>query len=114
MKKLTTPIDGSIHSRLDEIQEHIEVLTRGLTLMVETQDAHSKMLLKILEACTVEPEKSELAEVLESLCEAVENQTQTLADVGETLDQLGPSIELAVVRGVHRAVGTTDEDGVLQ
>jgi len=37
-----------------------------------------------------------------------------LVQIGGMLDKLGPTVEMAVIHGVHRAVGTVDEDGVIQ
>jgi hypothetical protein len=106
--------NDKIFERLDAIQTSVDTLARGLILMSETLGTHSEMLGQILEACSVEPGESPLTETLEQIVDAIERQTATLAAIGTILDNIGPGIEAAVVRGVHRANGPVDDDGVIQ
>lgn len=108
------PSNDAVFEKLDSLQTSVDTLARGLILMTETMATHSEMLGQILEACSIEPEESPLAEILEDICGAIQQQTAALAGIGETLDNIGPGIEAAVVRGVSRATGRTDADGVLQ
>lgn len=106
--------DGAIVSRLDAMQESIDTLARGLILMAETLGTHSEMMAQILEACSADPGESSVADLLEQIADAIKQQNETLVTIGTTLEHIGPSIEVAVIRGVHRAVGTVDDDGVIQ
>ena len=106
--------NDAILSRLDAMTESIDTLARGLILMTETLGTHSEMLAQILEVCSADPGESPVADLLEQIADAIKQQNETLVGIGETLEHIGPSIEVAVVRGVHRAVGTVDDDGVVQ
>jgi hypothetical protein len=106
--------DGAIISRLDSMQESIDTLARGLTMLAETLGTHSEMMSQILEACSADPGESPVADLLEQIAAAINQQNEALVTIGETLEHIGPSIEVAVIRGVHRAVGTADDDGVVQ
>ena len=105
--------DNSLIARLASIENSVEALSRGLGMMVETLGAHSEMLARILEACSVDPGPSPVAAALEEVVEAMEQQNEMLLGIGQSLDRIGPAIEGAVIRGVHRAVGTVDEDGIV-
>ena len=104
----------AILSRLDGMQTSIDTLARGLTLLADTLGTHSEMLAEILEACSADPGESPVADLLEQIADAIKAQNETLTGIGDTLKHIGPSIEVAVIRGVHRAVGTADDDGVVQ
>jgi hypothetical protein len=107
--------DPDVIARLDAMQTSIEALVQGVTLMNETLGTHSDMLAEILEAAVVEPEKeSPLAKTLERIFTTLKTQTDVLVQIGGMLDKMGPTVEMAVIRGVHRAVGIVDEDGVVQ
>ena len=100
--------------RMDDLQTSVDTLARGLTLLAETLGTHSEMLAQILEACSADPGESPVADLLEQIADAIKQQNETLVGIGATLEHIGPSIEVAVIRGVHRAVGTVDDDGVVQ
>jgi hypothetical protein len=107
--------DPDVLSRLDDLQTRVDAIVRGLALMNETLGTHPDMLAEILEAAAVEPEKeSPLAKTLEKIFTTLKTQTDVLVQIGGMLDKLGPTVETAVIRGVHRAVGDVDEDGVIQ
>jgi hypothetical protein len=105
--------NAAVQERLASIETNVEAIARGLIMMVETLGTHSQMLAEILEACSVDPGPSPVTAALEELVEAMEEQNETLVAIGQSLDRIGPTIEGAVIRGVHRAVGTVDEDGVI-
>jgi hypothetical protein len=77
--------DDELRAEFAGIRTSIDALTQGLTLMVETQETQTEMLA-----------------------------TERLLSIGGMIDTIGPSVERAVIRGVHRAVGNVDEDGVIQ
>ncbi|QQP93216.1 hypothetical protein IGS68_29285 (plasmid) [Skermanella sp. TT6] len=107
--------EDEIAARFDDLQTSLDALTRGLGAMNETLETHTEMLAALLEAATVEPEKdSPLQKTLEKIFLTLKTQTDVLVQVGGMLDRMGPTVEMAVIRGVHRAVGTVDEDGVIQ
>ena len=107
--------DDENSARLDQLQTSVDALVRGLAMMNETLGTHSEMLAEILEAATQEAEdESPLAKTLEKIFTTLKTQTDVLVQIGGMLDKLGPTVETAVIRGVHRAVGTVDEDGVIQ
>lgn len=108
------PGNDAVLEKLDSLQTTVDTLARGLILMTETLATHSEMLGQILEACSVEPGESPLTEILEEIAGGIQQQTAALEGIGATLDNIGPGIEAAVVRGISRATGRTDEDGVLQ
>ena len=104
----------ALSAKIDTLQTGIDAMARGFMLITGTLETHSEMLSKILQACAVEPEGSELAETLERIADALERQNGALASIGKSLDHIGPGIEIAVMRGVARAVGADgadDEDG---
>lgn len=61
----------AIHAKLDQIlrnQERGEAIVRSLALMIETQNTHTEMLAKLLEAAGSEsPEGQDLAELLQKM-----------------------------------------------
>lgn len=108
--------------RLDALTSEIDTLTRGLSLMSDTQRTHSDMLAEVLTACSADPGSStELSESLDRIAAAVEQQTETLAGIDGHLSNLGQIIEVSVMRGIVRvdaqreavSSGRTDADGVL-
>jgi hypothetical protein len=106
--------DPDILSRLNDLQTSVDAIVRGLSLMNDTLAMHSDMLAEILQAAAVEPEEeSGLANTLERIFSTLNTQTDTLVAIGGMLGQMGSTIEGAVIRGVHRAVGSVDEDGVI-
>jgi ABC-type transporter Mla subunit MlaD len=115
-------LQDSLDSSVQVLSNDIITLTRGLSVMSDTQRIHSEMLNEILTACSADPGSgSNLTEVLESLTSAVEQQTETLAGIERHLAGLGSTVESSVVRGVVRVEemreavtsGRTDGDGVL-
>ena len=66
---------AEIHAKLDQIlrnQERGEAIVRSLALMIETQNTHTEMLAKLLEAAGSEsPEGRDLAELPSALCSGV-------------------------------------------
>jgi hypothetical protein len=107
--------DPDVLSRLDDLRTSVDALVRGLAMMNETLGTHSEMLAEILQAATAElEEESPLANTLEKIFSTLKTQTDVLVQIGGMLDKLGPTVEMAVIHGVHRAVGTVDEDGVIQ
>ena len=105
--------DAAILNRLDTMTASIDTLTRGLILMTETLGTHSEILGEILEACSTEPEESPLTEALAQIVASINQQNETLAGIGAALENIGPGIENAVLRGFHRANGSVDADGVV-
>jgi ABC-type transporter Mla subunit MlaD len=106
--------DPDILARLDDLQTSVDAIVRGLSLMNDTLATHSDMLAEILQAAAAEPDQeSGLADTLERLFSTLNTQTDTLVAIGGMLGQMGSTIEGAVIRGVHRAVGSVDEDGVI-
>lgn len=103
----------AILGRLDTMTASIDTLTRGLILMTETLGTHSEILGEILEACSTEPGESPLTEALEQIVASINQQNETLAGIGAALENIGPGIENAVLRGFHRANGSVDADGVV-
>jgi hypothetical protein len=107
--------DDELRAEFAGIRTSIDALTQGLTLMVETQETQTEMLARLLEAATQEPEEEgSLARTLERIFATLNTQTERLLSIGGMIDTIGPSVERAVIRGVHRAVGNVDEDGVIQ
>jgi type II secretory pathway component PulF len=106
--------NDAVLQRLDALTAEVNTLTRGLIMVTEAMEDHSEMLAQILEACAVEPGESPLTEALEQIVASIDRQHEALISIGETLENIGPGIEEAVVRGVHRANGTVDADGVVQ
>ncbi|UZO91804.1 hypothetical protein [Roseomonas mucosa] len=76
---------AEIHAKLDQIlrnQERDEAIVRSLALMVETQNTHTEMLAKLLEAAGSEsPEGQDLAELLQKMLEAIEAGNGMLAEI---------------------------------
>ncbi len=78
-------VTAEIHAKLDQIlrnQERDEAIVRSLALMVETQNTHTEMLAKLLEAAGSEsPEGQDLAELLQKMLEAIEAGNGMLAEI---------------------------------
>ncbi len=91
--------------RIDDLATEVNTLTRGLGELVSAMEDHSEMLARILEACSTEPGESPVVEALERVVGAIEQQSAFLVGIGETLDNLGPGIEAAVVRSVQQSGG---------
>lgn len=93
------------------IRNSIDALTQGLVLLREGLDTQTEMLKLILDAATREPEPSPLTEKLEKMIKTMNAQTEVLVRFGETVNNVGPEIERAVIRGVNRAISAVNEDG---
>lgn len=115
-------LQESIEIRFATMTDSLDTLTRGLSLMSDTQAIQSDMLSEVLEACSADPGPNhELSAALDRVAEAMEAQNGTLTEIGEHLSNIGGIIEVSVVRGIARAEaqalakssGITDEDGVL-
>lgn len=100
-----------IRREFRDVRASIDALTQGLVLLREGLDTQTEMLKLVLEAATREPEPSPLAEKLDNLAKALNAQTEVLVRFGETLNNVGPEVECAVIRGVNRAVGAVNENG---
>ena len=76
---------AEIHAKLDQIlrnQERDEAIVRSLALMIETQNTHTEMLEKLLEAAGSEsPEGRDLAELLQKMLDAIEAGNGVLAEI---------------------------------
>lgn len=115
-------LQESIEVRFATMTDSIDTLTRGLSLMSDTQAIQSDMLSEVLEACSADAGPNhELSAALDRVAEAMETQNGTLTEIGEHLANIGGVIEVSVVRGIARAEaqnlarssGLVDEDGVL-
>lgn len=93
----TAPAAHSTDARLDQI-------TQVLRLMLETQQTHTEMLAKVIEAATPTGE-SALEVAMRSVALALRDQTNALVRVQETLGGLGVEIEAGVLRGMNAALG---------
>ncbi|PZP41131.1 MAG: hypothetical protein DI601_22165 [Azospirillum brasilense] len=75
----------AIHTKLDQIlrnQERGEAIAQSLALMIETQNTHTEMLAKLLEAAGSEsPEGQDLADLLQKMLEAIEAGNGVLAEI---------------------------------
>lgn len=99
---------------LRDIRFEIAELKQAAKLIAESVQTQTEMLSQILEAITKNPPKSELTDVLEQILSTLDIQTDSLVGIGKSMDKIGPSVEGAVVRGLNRAMGITDDDGVVQ
>ena len=125
LKQIEEKLDSlqeTVENRLDALTNELSLVVRGLSLMSETQGAHSDMLAEVLTACSADPgPNTELSTALDRISAAMETQTETLTAIGDHLSGLGQVIEMSVVRGVERvdqmnrakATGLVDEDGVI-
>ena len=115
-------LQETVENRLDTLANELSLVVRGLSIMSETQGAHSDMLAEVLTACSADPGSNmELSAALDRISSAMESQTETLSIIGDHLSGLGQVIETSVVRGIERAdemsrakaTGLVDEDGVI-
>lgn len=102
---------NEIRREFRDVLASIDALTQGLALLREGLDTQTEMLKLILEAATREPEPSPLAKKLDGLIKSMNAQTEVLVRFGETVNNVGPEIERAVIRGINRAVGSVNENG---
>jgi hypothetical protein len=95
------------------LRTSVDALTQGLTLMVETQETHTDLLQRILDAATEpSPSDSPLHDLLAKLIAGVDGQTEALHRIETRLAHFGSDVETAVIRGVQLATGDgVDIDG---
>lgn len=106
--------DKNLRREFQEIRNSVDALTQGLVLIGEGLETQTEMLKQILEAATKEPEQSPLGEMLEKMIKTLNAQTEVLVRFGEAVNNVGPEVERAVIRGIHRATGAVNSDGEIQ
>jgi hypothetical protein len=113
---------AGIRTSIEALQETIETtrtdlaaLIQGLTLMLETQDTQSELLARLLEAAAADTEgDGSLSDTLKKFAVIFNTHTEALVRIGGLLNDLGPSVETAVFRGMQRALDDDDEDDVVR
>lgn len=100
---------GELRSEVAALRMSIDALTQGLQLMVETQETHTELLQRILNAATEpSPSDSPLHDLLARLITGIDGQTEALHRIETRLAHVGSDVETAVIRGIQLATG----DGV--
>lgn len=95
---------------LAALNDRLEQITAALRLMVATQQTHTEMLAKLIEAATPSVE-SPLEAAMAEIAGALRDQTATLQRVERELSGLGGEIESGVMRGLAGALGVVDVGG---
>jgi uncharacterized coiled-coil DUF342 family protein len=104
----------TLTEKVSEMATDMAALVRGLDLMTTTQGTHSEMLENIMTACSVKDDGApELHDALVEIAAKLERQNELLTMIGGNLHGLGATIQVAVIRGMQRAVSGADDDGVV-
>ena len=104
----------TLTEKVSEMATDMAALVRGLDLMNTTLGTHSEVLESIMEACSVEDDGApELHDALVEIAAQMERQNDLLTMIGGNLHGLGATIQVAVIRGMQRAVSGADDDGVV-
>ncbi len=89
----------------------MQALVQGLSLMVETQSAHSEMLRQLLEAATQEPAgENPMEGLLRQVVTALDRVTVTVQGFGRKLDRNSQMLAGAIVRGAGQPEGNQEQD----
>ncbi len=92
--------------RIAALRLAVDRLTQGLTLMLETQETHTEMLLQLLKAASgPTPEESPVAEALTKLAATIGAQTLLLHEVNRALERLPEEVGREVAGGLRAALG---------
>lgn len=112
--------DDELRRHFRELRSGLDSVSQGSILLAEAIGSQKELLEKLLEAVTAEPPKSELSKLLENMLntldvqtESIVLQTKSMDRVANEMENIGPAVEQAVIRGVSRASGITDDDGVI-
>jgi hypothetical protein len=100
----------ALRDGLNRMANSTDAIVQSLRLMVETQATHGEMLRAVLEAAAEPVGDSPLADTLSRIHTTLQTQTDSLVRLGAIMAGLSGDVETAVIRGVHRAVGDTDDD----
>ena len=92
---------------LTALNDRLEQIIGALRLMVATQQTHTEMLAKLIEAATPST-ASPLEAALAEIAGALRDQTAALQRVERELSGLGGEIESGVMRGLAGALGVAD------
>jgi hypothetical protein len=99
-------MSGSAEDKIEALQLAVERLTQGLTLMAETQETHTAMLLQLLQAAAAPmPETSPVADALSKLAATISTQTLLLHEMSRGLDRLPEEVGREVAGGLRAALG---------
>ena len=89
----------------------MQALVQGLSLMLETQHAHSEMLRQLLEAATQEePGENPMEALLRQVVTSLDRVTVTVQGFGRKLDRNSQMLAGAIVRGAGQPGGEPEED----
>lgn len=99
-------VGDKAEDKIEALQLAVERLTQGLTLMAETQETHTAMLLQLLQAAAAPmPEASPVADALSKLAASIALQTSLLNEVGRELERLPAEMGREVAEGLRAALG---------
>jgi hypothetical protein len=99
-------MSGSAEDKIEALQLAVERLTQGLTLMAETQETHTAMLLQLLQAAAAPmPEASPVVDTLSKLAATISTQTLLLHEMSRGLDRLPEEVGREVAGGLRAALG---------
>jgi hypothetical protein len=99
-------MSGSAEDKIEALQLAVERLTQGLTLMAETQETHTAMLLQLLQAAAAPmPEASPVVDALSKLAATISTQTLLLHEMSRGLDRLPEEVGREVAGGLRAALG---------
>lgn len=87
-----------VADKLQWLAERQESMVQGLDAMVSTLAIHTEILTKILDAATVEPEGSGLADALVRIADAMDAQTESLGALERSFAALPDQIAVAAAR----------------
>lgn len=108
------PLVGGIDRLQEEVtglRTDMQALVQGLSLMLETQHAHSEMLRQLLEAATQEePGENPMEALLRQVVTSLDRVTTTVQGFGRKLDRNSQMLAGAIVRGASQPMGGHEED----
>jgi hypothetical protein len=103
--------DAELRGEFKAVRDSIDALTQGLVLLAEGQQTQTELMNMMMEAITTPPPPSRMTETLERIFATLDAQTEALARMAQILGNVNEGVERAVMRGLHRAVGTGNADG---
>lgn len=103
IERLTGEVSG--------LRTDMQALVQGLSLMLETQAAHSEMLRQMLEAATQEqPEENPMEALLRQLMAALDRLTATVQRQGQKIDRNSQRLAGAIIRGAGQPAEEEDDE----
>ena len=108
------PLVGGVDRLQEEVtglRTDMQALVQGLSLMLETQHAHSEMLRQLLEAATQEePGENPMEGLLRQVVTSLDRVTTTVQGLGRKVDRHSQVVAGAIIRGAGQPADEPKDD----